>query len=76
LVSWGPAASDGGSPIAAYGVIALQGGRVVGWVNTGPFSRTATVSGLPSGTDVSVEVVASDGRGFDTASSVVTVHIT
>jgi serine protease len=74
-VSWGPPPGDGGAPIKAYSVIATQGGKVVGWVNLGPLARTSTVTGLPSGTDVTMYVVATNAKGFGALSAPILFHV-
>jgi hypothetical protein len=74
-VSWGPPPGDGGGPIKAYSVIATQGNNVVGWVNLGPLARSSTVTGLPSGANVNLYVVATNSKGFGTASAPIVLHV-
>jgi hypothetical protein len=75
-VSWGPPPGDGGSPIRGYSVIAMQGSTVVGWLNVAPSARSATVTRLPAGSNITMYVVATNARGFGTNPPPTTVHIT
>jgi serine protease len=66
--SWSAPATDGGAPIAAYSVIALDGGGTVrGWQNVSSDVRSASVDGLTNGTAYTVEVVAWNSKGASAA---------
>jgi hypothetical protein len=75
-VSWGPPPGDGGAPIRGYSVIAMQGSTVVGWLNLASSARSATVTKLPAGSNITIYVVATNAKGFGTTPPPTTVHIT
>jgi hypothetical protein len=54
----------------------MQGSTVVGWLNVAPSARSATVTRLPAGSNITLYVVATNARGFGTNPPPTTVHIT
>ena len=69
-VTWTPPTSNGGAPITAYTVNALDGsGTLVGTVTVAGNVTTATVTGLTNGTAVTLQVVATNLVGAGPASA-------
>jgi hypothetical protein len=65
-VSWTPPASDGGSPVTSYEVVAQPGGQTCTW--TSGLTR-CTVAGLDNGVSYTFRVTATTAEGVSTPSA-------
>jgi TolB protein len=67
-VVWGPG-PDHGAPITAYSVVVLEGTRRIAWVNVSAATRSAVVTGVPSGQPLTIYVLPSNRLGFTAAAT-------
>jgi hypothetical protein len=69
--TWAAPASDGGSPIVAYVVNAVDNstGKLVAWRTVGADVRSASIAPLAKGIEYTISVFAVTGKGFGEASS-------
>jgi uncharacterized delta-60 repeat protein len=74
-VTWAPPADDGGAPISAYSVIAINhaSGALVVWRNVPADVRLATVPDLTVGVAYDVYIVAATPAGFGAIAPAVSV---
>jgi Ca2+-binding RTX toxin-like protein len=67
---WG-AATERGTPVGGYSIVAFQGGRVHTWLNVGTDRRSVTMTGLLPGQPLAVHVMAHSSSGFGAATATV-----